>query len=161
MERGQLSSSNGDVLVGAGGTLYRLSSELQQLQNGTAPQNPSVPGVPSVLGLTITADGDYLVACFTNRRCAVYNTTTLNTVATGVESESFFSGITVSSVALFTAPSSGMPTFFVGFGEDSTNDRFSEGLLVVLSHETIHLLQVHQSLVRCMADLSMAAMHTS
>ena len=127
VERGQLSSSNGDVFVGAGGTLYRLSSELQQLQNGTAPDNPSgVSGVPSVLGLTTTADGDYLVACFTNRRCAVYNTTTLNTVATytGVESESFFSGITVNSVALFTAPLSGNLTFFFGFGEDATNDRF-------------------------------------
>ena len=116
VERGQLSSSNGDVLVGAGGTLYRLSSELQQLQNVSVPD--------SVLGLTTTADGVYLVACFTNKRCAVYNTTTLNTV-TNFNSENFFpSGITVNDIALFTAPVSGMPTFFYGFGEDATNDRF-------------------------------------
>ena len=116
----QLSSSNanGDVFnVGAGGTLYRLSSELQQLQNVSVPD--------SVLGLTTTADGDYLVACFTNRKCAVYNTTTLNTVATGFDTDNFFvSGITVNHIALFTAPLSVIPTFFFGFGEDSTNDRF-------------------------------------
>ena len=87
VERGQLSCSsrNGDVFVGAGGTLYRLSSELQQLQN------VSVPG--SVLGLTITADGNYLVACFTNRICAVYNTTTLsNDVAPSFEDSASGSG---------------------------------------------------------------------
>ena len=84
VERGQLSSSNGVVFVGAGGTLYRLSSELQLLQS------VPIPDSPSVLGLTTTADGNYLVACYTNRRCAVYNTTTLNTV-TDVNNENFFS----------------------------------------------------------------------
>ena len=117
VERGQLSSSNGDVFVGAGGTLYRLSSELQQLQNVSVPD--------SVLGLTTTADGDYLVACFTNRRCAVYNTTTLNTVTTGFENDNFVNtGVTVTNIALFTAQLSGMPTIFTGAGEDLTNDRF-------------------------------------
>ena len=59
-ERGQLSSSssNGDLFVGAGGSLYHLSSELQLLQS------MPIPDSPSVLGLTTTADGDYLVACF-------------------------------------------------------------------------------------------------
>ena len=49
------SSHNGDVFVGAGGTLYWLSSELQQLQNVSLPGN--------ILGLTTTTDGDWLVAC--------------------------------------------------------------------------------------------------
>ena len=115
VERGQLSSSNGDVFVGAGGTLYRLSSELQQLQNVSVPD--------SVLGLTTTADGDYLVACFTNRRCAVYNTTTLNTVTNFGNENLLIAGL--NNIALFTAPLSEMPTFLIGFGEDLTsNDRF-------------------------------------
>ena len=77
------------------------------------------------MSIPLLADGDYLVACFTNRICAVYNTTTLNTVTTGFDTENFWaSGITVNNVALFTAPVSEMPTFFFGFGEDSTNDRF-------------------------------------
>ena len=87
VERGQLSSSNGYVFVGAGGTLYRLSSELQQLKNVSVPD--------SVLGLTTTADGDYLVACFTNRRCAVYNTTTLSTVPTGFDTENLIASLLV------------------------------------------------------------------
>ena len=118
--RGHLSSSNGDVFVGAGGTLYRLSSELQLLQS------VSIPDSPSVLGLTTTADGNYLVACFTNRRCAVYNTTTLNTVTTSFDAESLYStGVTVNNIALFTASVSGMPTLFYGVGEDiSGSDRF-------------------------------------
>ena len=106
VERGQLSSSNGDVFVGAGDTLYRLSSELQQLQNVSVPD--------SVLGLTTTADGDYLVACFSNRRCAVYNTTTLNTVDSVIESQNFLpSGVT--DIALFTSSSLEMRTVYVGF----------------------------------------------
>ena len=104
VERDQISSSNGDVFVGAGGTLYRLSSELQQLQNVSVPD--------SVLGLTTTADGDYLVACFTDRTCAVYNTTTLNTVDSAIESQTFLpSGVT--AIALFT--SSSLRTVYVGF----------------------------------------------
>ena len=121
-ERGQLTSSsgNGDLFVGAGGTLYHLSSELQQIQSIV------IPGSPSVLGLTTTADGDYLVACFSNRICAVYNTTTLNTVATGFDTENLYStGVTVTDIALFTAPLSGMTTLFYGVGEDLTgSDRF-------------------------------------
>ena len=108
VERGQLvSTRNGDVFVGAGGTLYRLSSELQQLQNVSVPD--------SVLGLTTTAvDGDYLVACFTDRRCAVYNTTTLNTVDSAIESQNFLpSGVT--AIALFTSSSLEMRTVYAGF----------------------------------------------
>ena len=109
MERSQLSSSNGDVFVGAGGTLYRLSSELQLLQS------VSIPDSPSVLGLTTTTDGDYLVACFTNRRCAVYNTTTLDTVDSAIESQNFLpSGVT--AVGLFTASSLSV---YVGFRDGS------------------------------------------
>ena len=119
VERGQLSSSNGNVFVGAGGTLYRLSNELQLLQS------VPIPDSPSVLGLTTTADGDYLVACFTNRRCAVYNSTTLDTVTTGFDTEFFYNTRGVNNIALFTAPVSGMPTLFYGVGEDTTgNDRF-------------------------------------
>ena len=114
-ERGQLTSSsgNGDLFVGAGGTLYRLSSELQQLQS------VAIPGSPSVLGLTTTADGDYLVACFNNRRCAVYNTTTLNiTVDSTIESQYFLpSGVT--NIALFTESSSEIQTVYVGFRDGS------------------------------------------
>ena len=116
-ERGQLSSSssNGDLFVGAGGSLVHLSSELQLLQS------VPIPDSPSVLGLTTTADGDYLVACFSNRRCAVYNTTTLNTV-TNFNNENFLSA-GLNYIALFTAPVSSMQTFFIGFGDSST-DRF-------------------------------------
>ena len=111
VERSQLSSSNGDVFVGAGGTLYRLSSELQLLQS------VPIPDSPSVLGLTTTIDGDYLVACFTNRRCAVYNTTTLNTVNITIH----FAEKENADIALFTASLSGMPTLFIGF---SSSDKF-------------------------------------
>ena len=105
VERSQLSSSNGDVFVGAGGTLYRLSSELQLLQS------VSIPDSPSVLGLTTTADGDYLVACFTSRTCAVYNTTTLSTVDHVIEAQNFLpSGVSV--IGLFTASSLSV---YVGF----------------------------------------------
>ena len=108
VERSQLSSSNGDVFVGAGGTLYRISSELQLLQS------VSIPDSPSVLGLTTTADGDYLVACFTSRRCAVYNTTTLSTVTNFDNENNFIAGLNY--IALFTSPVSGMPTLFIGYG---------------------------------------------
>ena len=92
------------LLVLVSGTLYRLSSELQQLQNVSVPD--------SVLGLTTTADGDYLVACFTDRTCAVYNTTTLNTVDSAIESQNFLPyGVT--AIALFT--SSSLRTVYVGF----------------------------------------------
>ena len=101
VERGQLSSSNGDVFVGAGGTLYRLSSELQLLQS------VSVPG--DVRGLAST-DGDYLVACFTNRRCAVYNTTTLSTVTSTFLNENI-SPEDITAIALFTAS----PTVYFGY----------------------------------------------
>ena len=135
VERRQLSTSsrNGDVFVGAGGTLYRLSSELQQLQN------VSVPG--EVVALTTTADGDYLVACFTNRRCAAYNTTTLkNDVAQIVEGSademspqnergfaSTFENETLintsnfpNNITLFTAPISGQLTLFIAFTEPTS-----------------------------------------
>ena len=145
VERRQLSTSsrNGDVFVGAGGTLYRLSSELQQLQN------VSVPG--EVVALTITADGDYLVACFTNRRCAAYNTTTLkNDVAPIVEGSademspqnehgfaSTFENETLihtsnfpNNIALFTAPISGQLTLFIAFTEKLIDgDRYRDHLL--------------------------------
>ena len=145
VERRQLSTSsrNGDVFVGAGGTLYRLSSELQQLQN------VSVPG--EVVALTTTADGDYLVACFTNRRCAAYNTTTLkNDVAQIVEgsademspqnehgSASTFENETLintsnfpNNIALFTAPISGQLTLFIAFTEKLIDgDRYRDHLL--------------------------------
>ena len=114
-ERGQLTSSsgNGDLFVGAGGTLYRFSSELHQLQS------VAIPGSPSVLGLTTTADGDYLVACFNNRRCAVYNTTALNiTVGSTIESQYFLpSGVT--DIALFTESSSEMRNVYIGFRDGS------------------------------------------
>ena len=64
-------SQNGDVFVGAGGTLYRLSSELHQLQTVSIPL--------SVAGLTTTADGSWLVACFTTGSCTVYNTSNMDT----------------------------------------------------------------------------------
>ena len=145
VERRQLSTSsrNGDVFVGAGGTLYRLSSELQQLQN------VSVPG--EVVALTTTADGDYLVACFTNRRCAAYNTTTLkNDVTQIVEgsademspqnehgSASTFENETLintsnfpNNIALFTAPISGQLTLFIAFTEKLIDeDRYRDHLL--------------------------------
>ena len=153
VERRQLSTSsrNGDVFVGAGGTLYRLSSELQQLQN------VSVPG--EVVALTITADGDYLVACFKNRKCAAYNTTTLNNAAdvapqlaivsegssgsaeeTSPQNEhgfaSTFENETLihtsnfpNNIALFTAPISGQLTLFIGFTEKIDEDRYRDHIL--------------------------------
>ena len=102
VERSQLSSSNGDVFVGAGGTLYRLSSELQLLQNVSVPDD--------VRGLASTADGGYLVACFTNRRCGVYNTTTLSTVTSTFLNENIFPE-DFTAIALFTAS----PTVYFGY----------------------------------------------
>ena len=146
VERRQLSTSsrNGDVFVGAGGTLYRLSSELQQLQN------VSVPG--EVVALTTTADGDYLVACFKNRKCAAYNTTTLKNLdvalqlaivpegssgsaeemspqnehgfALTFENETLINTINFpNNIALFTAPTSGQLTLFIAFTERLTTQQ--------------------------------------
>ena len=143
-ERGQLTSSsgNGDLFVGAGGTLYRLSSELQQLQN------IAIQGSPSVLGLTTTADGDYLVACFNNRRCAVYNTSTLNiTVDSTIESQYFLpSGVT--NIALFTKLSSEMRTVYVGFRDGSRFEIRQRGFA------GNYLLKTYQSLTSSIPTLT-------
>ena len=58
------SSHNGDVFVGAGGTLYRLSSELQQLQSMSLPGN--------ILGLTTTADGDCMAGSLFHQQNMCY-----------------------------------------------------------------------------------------
>ena len=152
VERRQLSTSsrNGDVFVGAGGTLYRLSSELQQLQN------VSVPG--SVVALTTTADGDYLVACFTNRRCAVYNTSTLSNIALqfanvegsagsgsgsagsaddmNAEHASTFENETLintsifpNNIALLTSQIAGQLTLFIAFTEKIEENRYRDHFL--------------------------------
>ena len=105
-ESGHLASSsrNGNVFVGAGGILYRLSSELQQLQN--------VSISAFTVGLTTTADGDWLVACFNTSSCSVYNTSDLNIINTTVND--IYSPGSSANIALFTAPISGMQTFYVG-----------------------------------------------
>ena len=149
-ERRQLSTSsrNGDVFVGAGGTLYRLSSELQQLQN------VSVPG--RVVALTTTADGDYLVACFTNRRCAAYNTTTLNNdvasrfaegsadsllvASSAFENESLINadhGYFPNYTALFTSPISKQLTFFIGFADGEMHHFLQRGFATASSDNSI------------------------
>lgn len=90
------SNSSGNVFVSAGTVLYRLSSELQLLQ--------SVPVSASVVGLTTTADGDWLVACFNTRSCTVYDSSDLTNVnATIIAGGIYPPGS--SSVALFTATS--------------------------------------------------------
>ena len=175
VERRQLSTSsrNGDVFVGAGGTLYRLSSELQQLQN------VSVPG--ELVALTTTADGDYLVACFNNRRCAAYNTTTLNNAvaparlaivpegsgsgsaeeisppqnehgfALTFENETLIHTVNFpNNIALFTAPISGQLTLFIAFTEqtDTLNyrDHFLRRGLIASSnnHQLFHFASRHE-----------------
>ena len=115
-ERDHLASSsrNGNVFVSAGGILYRLSSELQQLQN--------VPISAFTVGLTTTADGDWLVACFNTSSCSVYNTSNLTDIDTTVIDPDIYAQGS-SSIALFTAPLSGMQTFYVGSGETSGGNR--------------------------------------
>ena len=54
------------MFVVAGNVLYRLSSQLQQLQDVSV----SSP----IVALTATDDGEWLVACFTTRTCTAYNT---------------------------------------------------------------------------------------
>ena len=92
------SSHNGDAFVGAGGMLYQLSNELQQLQNVSLPGN--------ILGLTTTADGDWLVTCFTSRTCAVYNTSDMNTIGATFQNELILPD-GFSTIALFMAKLSG------------------------------------------------------
>ena len=114
-ERGHLSSSsrNGNVFVVAGNVLYRLSSQLQQLQSVS---------VSPIVALTTTDDGGWLVACFTTRTCTAYNTSDLNTMDTPTENENLFpAGIT--SIALFTAPTAGLPTIYIGSGDVSGSTR--------------------------------------
>ena len=176
VERRQLSTSsrNGDVFVGAGGTLYRLSGELQQLQN------VSVPG--ELVALTTTADGDYLVACFNNRRCAAYNTTTLNNAvaparlaivpegsssgsaeeispprqnehgfALTFENETLIQTVNFpNNIALFTAPISGQLTLFIAFTERigilEYRDHFLRRGLIASSnnHQQFHFASHHE-----------------
>ena len=110
-ERGHLSSSsrNGNVFVVAGNVLYRLSSQLQQLQSVS---------VSPIVALTTTDDGEWLVACFTTRTCTAYNTSDLNTMDTPTGSANLFpAGIT--SIALFTAPIAGLPTIYIGIGDNA------------------------------------------
>ena len=115
-ERGHLSSSsrNGNVFVVAGNVLYRLSSQLQQLQ--------SVSVSSPIVALTTTDDGEWLVACFTTRTCTAYNTSDLNTMDTPTENANLFpAGVT--SIALFTAPIAGLPTIYIGSGDVSGSTR--------------------------------------
>ena len=114
-ERGHLSSSsrNGNVFVVAGNVLYRLSSQLQQLQSVS---------VSPIVALTTTDDGEWLVACFTTRTCTAYNTSDLNTMDTPTENVDLFpAGVT--NIALFTAPIAGLPTIYTGSGDVSGSNR--------------------------------------
>lgn len=102
------SSSNGNVFVSAGGILYRLSSELQLIQNVTV--------FSSTVGLTATDDGDWLVACFNTSSCTVYNTSDLTITNVTMTAENTYPPGS-SNIALFTAPTLGMQTFYIGSGE--------------------------------------------
>ena len=95
------SSHNGDVFVGAGGMLDWLSSELQQLQNVSLPGN--------ILGLmiTTTADRDWLVACFTSRICAVYNTSDMSSTVGAMFQNELILPVGFSTIALLVAKLSG------------------------------------------------------
>ena len=89
------------MFVGAGGMLDRLSSELQQLQNVSLPGN--------ILGLmiTTTADRDWLVACFTSRTCAVYNTSDMSSTVGAMFQNELILPVGFSTIALLVAKLSG------------------------------------------------------
>lgn len=102
------SCPNRNVFVSSKQMLYRLSSELQLLQNVTIPA--------STVGLTTTVDGNWLVACFNTSSCAVYNTSDLTIINFTVTSGNIFPPGS-SNIALFSAPISGIQNFYIGSGE--------------------------------------------
>ena len=111
------SSHNRDVFAGAGGTLYQLSKWATTTTECR---------VANILGLTTTTDRDWLVACFTNRTCAVYNTSNMSSTLGTMFQNELILAVGFSTIALFMAQLSGLSIIYIGIGDvvGGNNNRF-------------------------------------
>ncbi len=133
-------STGGDrVFASAGATVYQYSFNDSSL---VQQQSEALTG-GSIVGLTTTPDGDWVIACVTNGDCNVISSTDLSIVNSAAMLYAFVGDF--NGISLFTAPVSNGQSYYIGsygsidgqgFAQIRFNQRGFDGSSVVRDSRT-------------------------